>query len=83
MSIVLRSSLDNGLAAMTASRPAVNTERSITALSIGEYLIRRLCDYGIKHVFGLPGDYVLSFYSMLEQSSLDLVNCTREDDLPP
>ncbi len=79
MSIVLRSSLDNGLAAMTASRPAVNTERSITALSIGEYLIRRLCDYGIKHVFGLPGDYVLSFYSMLEQSSLDLVNCTRED----
>jgi indolepyruvate decarboxylase len=27
----------------------------------------------------LPGDYVLSFYSMLEHSSLDLVNCTRED----
>jgi len=30
-------------------------------------------------VFGLPGDYVLSFYSMLEHSPLDLVNCTRED----
>jgi indolepyruvate decarboxylase len=30
-------------------------------------------------VFGLPGDYVLAFYSMLEHSPLDLVNCTRED----
>ena len=28
-------------------------------LSIGEYLIRRLQDYGVRHVFGIPGDYVL------------------------
>ncbi len=32
-------------------------------MSIGEYLIRRLEDYGIGHVFGIPGDYVLGFYS--------------------
>jgi TPP-dependent 2-oxoacid decarboxylase len=48
-------------------------------LSIGEYLIRRLQDYGISDVFGIPGDYVLSFYSMLEQSPLRIVGCTRED----
>jgi len=48
-------------------------------LSIGQYLIKRLADYGVRHVFGLPGDYVLTFYSMLEHSPLDLVNCTRED----
>ena len=53
--------------------------RSVTQLSIGEYLIRRLGDYSLRHVFGVPGDYVLGFYSMLEQSSLELVNCTRED----
>jgi indolepyruvate decarboxylase len=47
--------------------------------SIGEYLLRRLQDYGIGHVFGIPGDYVLSFYTMLEQSPLQAVGCTRED----
>lgn len=63
---------------MTAPR-TVDRSRSITQLSIGEYLIRRLGDYQIRHVFGVPGDYVLRFYSMLERSPLDLVNCTRED----
>jgi indolepyruvate decarboxylase len=75
MSIVLGASLDNGL----VGRPAVQRAASVTGLSVGQYLIRRLSDYGIRHVFGLPGDYVLSFYSMLEHSPLDLVNCTRED----
>ena len=48
-------------------------------LSIGQYLISRLADYGIQHVFGLPGDYVLTLYSMLEHSEIALVSCTRED----
>jgi indolepyruvate decarboxylase len=48
-------------------------------LSIGEYLIRRLQDYGIRDVFGIPGDYILSFYTMLEQSPLRAIGCTRED----
>ena len=79
MAIVLGASLDNGLVALSHQRPAVARSESVTSLSIGQYLIRRLSDYGIRHVFGLPGDYVLSFYSMLEHSPLDLVNCTRED----
>ena len=41
-----------------------------TGLSIGEYLIRRLQDYGIGHVFGIPGDYILQFYSMLDRSQI-------------
>src|SRR3954462_5147246 len=48
-------------------------------LSIGEYLIRRLQDYGIRDVFGIPGDYILSLYTMLEQSPLRTIGCTRED----
>jgi indolepyruvate decarboxylase len=54
-----------------------NSENS--GLSIGEYLIQRLQDYGIADVFGIPGDYILSFYAMLEQSPLRVVGCTRED----
>lgn len=48
-------------------------------LSIGQYLINRLHDYGIHDVFGIPGDYVLSFYSMLEESPIRVVGSTRED----
>jgi indolepyruvate decarboxylase len=48
-------------------------------LSIGQYLIRRLQDYGIADVFGIPGDYILSLYGMLEKSPLNVVGCTRED----
>jgi indolepyruvate decarboxylase len=48
-------------------------------LSIGEYLIERLQDYGVADVFGIPGDYILSFYTMLEESSLNAIGCTRED----
>jgi indolepyruvate decarboxylase len=48
-------------------------------VSIGQYLIERLQDYGIRDIFGIPGDYVLAFYSMLEQSPIQVVGCTRED----
>ena len=33
--------------------------------TIGEYLIRRLQDYGIRHVFGIPGDFALPFFDAL------------------
>lgn len=48
--------------------------------SIGEYLIRRLQDYGLEHVFGIPGDFVLQFYAMLQDSPLQVIGCTREDN---
>lgn len=52
---------------------------SVEGITIGNYLIRRLLDYGIRDVFGIPGDYVLSFYADLEKSDLNVVGCTRED----
>src|ERR1700739_1254619 len=42
--------------------------------SIGEYLIQRLHAHGVRHVFGIPGDYVLGFYDMLQHSKLRIVN---------
>ncbi|WP_404305129.1 alpha-keto acid decarboxylase family protein [Neorhodopirellula lusitana] len=49
-------------------------------VSIGQYLIKRLQDYGVQDVFGIPGDYVLAFYSELEKSPIQVVGCTREDN---
>ena len=53
--------------------------RPAKGLSIGQYLIRRLQDYGIRDVFGIPGDYILTFYAQLAQSPIRIVGCTRED----
>src|SRR5260221_5515014 len=52
---------------------------AVTGLPIGEYLIRRLQDYGIGHVFGIPGDYILQVYSLLDSSPFEIVTTTRED----
>ena len=65
---------------MNAANHGSDESRRITAnLTIGGYLIQRLRDYGIHDLFGIPGDYVLSFYSELEKSPINVVGCTRED----
>lgn len=46
--------------------------------SIGEYLIERLHGHGVRHVFGIPGDYVLGFYDLLSKSKLRIVNTCDE-----
>src|SRR6516165_8469815 len=49
-----------------------------TPLTIGEYLIQRLYAYGVRHVFGIPGDYVLGFYDQLSKSKLRIINTCDE-----
>lgn len=48
-------------------------------VSIGNYLIYALKQAGVDHVFGVPGDYILSFYDLLTKSGLQIVGTTRED----
>ena len=52
---------------------------SVPPNSIGGYLIRRLQEYGVADVFGIPGDFCLQFYGMLEGSDLRVLGTTRED----
>src|SRR6266513_2536998 len=49
-----------------------------TSPSVGEYLIQRLSAHGVRHVFGIPGDYVLGFYDLLQKSKLRIVNTCDE-----
>ncbi|HPD16507.1 MAG TPA: thiamine pyrophosphate-binding protein [Planctomycetota bacterium] len=46
--------------------------------TVGSYLVQRLEEAGLKHVFGIPGDYVLSFYDLLEASSMEVVGTCSE-----
>ncbi|HAW33003.1 MAG TPA: preprotein translocase subunit Tim44, partial [Planctomycetaceae bacterium] len=48
--------------------------------TIGSYLVQRLQDYGVTDLFGIPGDFVLQFYGMLEESPIRVVGTTREDN---
>ena len=57
----------------------MSMNQPVSGMSIGQYLIKRLQDYGIHDTFGIPGDYILNFYSMLEASPINTVGCTRED----
>ncbi|MBF0509656.1 MAG: alpha-keto acid decarboxylase family protein [Deltaproteobacteria bacterium] len=43
--------------------------------TIGKYLTKRLEQVGLKHIFGVPGDYVLQFFDCLEASSMKVI-CT-------
>ncbi|HET6409934.1 MAG TPA: thiamine pyrophosphate-binding protein [Chthoniobacteraceae bacterium] len=45
---------------------------------IGEYLIQRLYAHGVRHVFGIPGDYVLGFYDLLKTSRIQTVTTCDE-----
>jgi indolepyruvate decarboxylase len=45
---------------------------------VGRYLVQRLEETGLKHIFGIPGDYVLGFYDLLVQSSLQVVGTCTE-----
>ncbi|HEU5117834.1 MAG TPA: thiamine pyrophosphate-binding protein, partial [Isosphaeraceae bacterium] len=61
-----------------ARKGSVETAKAPT--TIGRYLIDRLGAVGVEQVFGIPGDYVLGLYKMLEESPIRLVGMTREDN---
>ena len=47
--------------------------------TIGSAVIDRLHQLGVRHIFGIPGDYVLSLYQLIDASPIQHVGTTRED----
>ena len=50
-----------------------------TSHTIGSLLLDRLYQLGLKHIFGIPGDYVLTLFKLIEESPITHVGTTRED----
>ena len=46
--------------------------------TVGNYLIQRLVETGLKDVFGVPGDYILGFYDRLTASPIHIVGTCTE-----
>ena len=49
-----------------------------SANCIGNYLINELYRLNVRHIFGLPGDYILGFYDLLARSKIKIVNTCDE-----
>jgi indolepyruvate decarboxylase len=47
--------------------------------TIGSVLLDRLYGLGLRHIFGIPGDYVLTLYKLIEESPIRHIGMTRED----
>ncbi len=58
--------------------PRLST-RTPARRSIGSYLLYQLHRHGVNDIFGVPGDYVLSFYALIERSPIRHIGTTRED----
>ncbi len=67
------------MASVLSPAPTRDGPAEPAATTIGSYLIERLHALGVEHCFGIPGDYVLGLYKMLEASPIQLVGMTRED----
>ncbi len=50
----------------------------MTQATVATYLLSRLKQAGLKHAFGVPGDYVLTFMDRLIESGIELVGTCNE-----
>src|SRR5215469_15200538 len=47
--------------------------------NVSSFLIKRLYDYGVRHIFGVPGDFVLGFYlDSIKSNKLKVINTCDE-----
>ncbi|MEE9514596.1 MAG: thiamine pyrophosphate-binding protein [Candidatus Brocadiales bacterium] len=46
--------------------------------NVGQYLLRRLEQVGLRHIFGVPGDFVLGFMDQILESEVKLVTTCNE-----
>ena len=46
--------------------------------TVGRYLVERLKQIGIGHVFGVPGDYVLTFMDRIIEGGIEMVGTCNE-----
>jgi len=49
-----------------------------TEITVAEYLLTRLKEIGVDHLFGVPGDFVLGFFNQVLKSDLKYVGTCNE-----
>ena len=49
--------------------------------SVSDFLIERMKNAGIQHVFGVPGDYVLNFYKKLSDCEIQISKLVYDENI--
>lgn len=57
----------------------ISKDPETKTITVGQYLLNRLHHLGVKHIFGIPGDYILRFDQLIEQHPIEFINATREN----
>ncbi|AZC15108.1 thiamine pyrophosphate-binding protein [Microbacterium sp. ABRD28] len=64
---------------MTQVGPEPATLPPVTGYTVGDYLLDRLAGAGIRHLFGVPGDFTLSFLDHVQaHPDVEWVGCANE-----
>jgi hypothetical protein len=68
----IRSLLDAAMMAAVAAAREVKTVSSSSSrrMKIGDFLLRRLKETGVRHLFGVPGDYNLELLQQLQDTGV-------------
>jgi len=54
------------------------SSEEVSVMRASEYLLERLADHDVDHIFGIPGDYVVPFFADAERSGVRVVTTTHE-----
>src|ERR1017187_7125357 len=65
--------VQNGHARKNGQSPLVPV-----TMPLGQFLFQYLYDRGVRHSFGLPGDFALSTYAWLDRSPIQSITMTHE-----
>jgi len=49
------------------------SSEEVSLLRTSEYLLERLADHNVGHIFGIRGDYVVPFFAHAEKSGVRVV----------
>ena len=47
-------------------------------ITVSDYIIRRLKEQGVEHVFGIPGDFILPFFEVMAESDIEQIAACNE-----
>ncbi len=59
-------------------KPNMNQTTPDNEFLIPDYLLQRLSEIGVEHIFGVPGDLIMPFFERIDASNVAYVGCCNE-----
>jgi TPP-dependent 2-oxoacid decarboxylase len=56
----------------------MNKTTSDSDFLIPDYLLQRLSEIGVEHIFGVPGDFIMPFFGRIGASDVEHIGCCNE-----